>query len=216
MKTKLVLVSAMVFASFLATGQTFIYENFSSGQMPPQGWSLAGLSQQWSISQSNNAGGTAPEAMFSYINQNTTTRLISPSIDLTSLTTISLNFRHYYDFYSNPAPKLGVATRANPMATWSSVWEISPTGNVGPVQVNVDISNSSVGSSTFQFCFYLTGNMYNLDFWYLDDVILINPLNLDGFLVSLSQTPVYFSLPTEVKGTIMNAGVSPINSAEVA
>jgi len=216
MKIKHLLLSLMVFMSITGYSQTFIYEDFSSGQMPPTDWTITGLATQWSTSQSSNAGGTAPEAMFTYTNQNTTTRLISPSLDLTGLTSISLNFRHYYDFYSNPAPKLGVATRANPMASWSSVWEISPTGNVGPIQVNIDISNSSVGSSQFQFCFYLTGNMYNLDFWYLDDVILINPLNIDGFLVSLNQTPSYFQSPAQVKGSILNSGVTPITDALIA
>jgi hypothetical protein len=214
MKSKLLLSALLVFTIVSASGQTFIYEDFSSGQMPPDGWSINGLQAQWSVSQSNNAGGVAPEAMFTYVSGTSTTRLISPVLDLTGLTSVHLNFMHFYDWYSNPAPKVGVATRSGTSGTWHSVWEVTPTGNIGPIQMDLEINNSDLGSQ-FQFCFYLNGNMYNIDYWYLDNVILINPLNLDGFLFSLNQTPAYFSEPTEVKGSIMNTGATTITSAEI-
>jgi hypothetical protein len=215
MKSKLLLLTVLAFTMMYASGQTFLYEDFSSGMMPPDGWSINGLQTQWSISSSSNAGGVAPEAKFSYVSGTSTTRLISPVIDLTGITTIHLTFTHFYDWYSNPAPKLGVATRANSSDTWTSAWEVNPTGNIGPVQFDLSISNTDVGSSEFQFCFYLNGNMYNIDYWYVDNVMLISPLNLDGFMNSLVQTPAYFSSPTEVKGTLMNLGATTITSAEI-
>jgi len=35
--------------------------------MPPTGWTLDGLQAQWSIGNSSNSGGLAPEGKFSYV-----------------------------------------------------------------------------------------------------------------------------------------------------
>jgi hypothetical protein len=214
MKTKILLFAFFVSFNMFSFGQTFIWESFDAGQMPPSGWSLDGLPAQWTVNNSNNAGGTAPEAQFTYVQQTTTTRLISPMCDLTGMVSVKLSFRHMYDWYSNPAPKVGVATRSNNGA-WTTVWEKSPTGNINAEQMDVVISNSDVGQANFQICFYLNGNMYNMDYWYLDNILLFNPLNLDAGIISLVATPTYFADPSEVKGTIMNFGTTTINDAEI-
>ncbi len=214
MKKNLLLFLLLTFSLF-SFGQTFIWESFDSGQMPPAGWSLSSLPAQWSANNSINAGGTAPEAQFTYVQQNTSTRLVSPMCDLTGLTSVKVSFKHKYDWYANPAPKVGVATRSHNGA-WTSVWEKTPTGNIGPEQMEVVIANGDVGQSEFQICFYLDGNMYNLDYWYLDNVLLYNPLNLDAGIISLVATPSYFAEPVQVKGSIMNVGLTPVTTAEIA
>ena len=214
MKTKILLFGLFLCFSLFSFGQTFIWESFDAGQMPPTGWSLDGLPAQWAVNNSNNAGGSAPEAQFTYVQQTTTTRLISPMCDLTGMTSVKLSFRHMYDWYSNPAPKVGVATRSHNGA-WTTVWEVTPTGNISAEQKDVVISNPDVGQSEFQICFYLNGNMYNMDYWYLDNVLLYNPLNLDAGVISLGATPTYFAEPVQVKGSIMNVGTTSINSAEI-
>jgi hypothetical protein len=201
-------------ASMLSFGQTFIWESFDSGQMPPTGWTIDGLPAQWTASNTNNAGGTAPEAKFTYTTGTYTTRLISPMIDLTGLTSVTFSFTHYYDWYANPAPKVGIATRSHSGA-WTSVYEITPTASFGPTSVNVTINNSDVGQSDFQVCVYLNGNMYNLNYYYCDNILLFNPLNLDAGLLTISTTPTYFADPVEVKGMIMNLGTTTINSAVI-
>jgi len=213
MKTFYLLV-IFLFLNAFSNGQTFLWESFDANQMPPSGWSIIGLPAQWETSNTDNAGGSAPEAKFTYINQNTTTRLISPLMDLTGLTSIKLSFKYFYDFYANPAPKIGVATRSH-NGTWNTVWEKIPTGNVGPIQIDVQITNADVGQSEFQICFFLTGNMYNLDYVFIDNILLFNPLNRDGGLVSLTGTPKYFSDPAPVKGIIMNFGTTTITDAEI-
>lgn len=183
--------------------------------MPPAGWSIQGLNAQWSISGSNKAGGSAPEAQFTYVNQTTTTRLISPAINTVGFTSITISFRHFYDDYSGAGPKAGIATRSG-NGSWTSVWEINPSGNVGPEQISITVNNSDVGKPDFQFCFYLDGNMYNIDYWYIDNVLCLNPLQTDGFLVSIQNTSSFFGVPTPVKGTIMNTGNDPITSLEIS
>jgi hypothetical protein len=214
MKTKLLLFAfALFFAPFLY-GQMFFWESFDAGQMPPSGWSLNGLPAQWSIGSSNNAGGLAPEGKFTYENQNTTTRLISPMVNLTGLTTVKFSFKFFYDWYANPAPKIGVATRSHNGA-WTSVWEMTPTGNVGPMQKDLDIANSDVGQDEFQVCIYMTGNLYNLDYVFVDNMLLFSPLNRDGAMISIGATPNYFSEPVAVKGTVLNTGTTTITDAVV-
>jgi hypothetical protein len=209
----LLFLAVMAFVPFL-NGQSFFWESFDAGQMPPAGWSISGLPDQWSVANSATAGGLAPEGKFSYVQQTTTSRLISPMTDLTGLTTVKFSFKYFYDWYSNPAPKVGVATRSH-NGTWNTVWETTPTGNVGPKQIDLDITNGDVGQTEFQICVYLNGNMYNLDYFYVDNMLLFNPLNNDAGMTSLSLTPNYFASPIDVKGTIMNFGNSTITSAEI-
>ena len=213
MKRRLLLFAAFLAFSPFIFGQTFIWEAFNAGQMPPTGWTLDGYAAQWSVGNSNVAGGDAPEAIFTYTNANSTSRFVSPVLDLTGLTTIKLNFWHMYDDYSGAGPKVGVATRSNGGA-WNIVWEINPTANVPSTNVEVDINNADVGSSTFQFCFYVTGNFYNLDYWYLDNILLINPLNLDAGITAIS-TPTYIGGPTAVTGQVMNFGLTTVSNVEV-
>jgi len=213
MKVKLLLISLLLSSSMLLFSQTYVWQDFAAGQMPPADWSIDGYQAQWSVSASANAGGTAPEAMFTYIQANSTSRLISPVIDLTGLTTVKLSFKHFYDYYAG-GPKIGVATRSGGGA-WNMVWEVTPSGNVGPQQKDIDISNANVGASDFQFCLYITGNLYNVDYWYIDNVLLFNPLNLDVSLMQITS-PDYYSEPAAVTGSITNFGQTAINSLEVA
>ena len=216
MKPKLLFLALFMMITSINFGQTFLWESFDAGQMPPTGWSLNGLPSQWSIGNSNNAGAVIPEGKFSYTSGTTTTRLISPMIDLTGMTTVKLSFRFFYDYYGNPAPKIGVATRSHNGA-WTSVWEQTPTSNVGPIQKNIDIANADVGQTEFQFCVYLNGNMFNLDYVYVDNFLLFSPLPKDAALVSLIGTPhySYFAEPLPVKGTIINSGNATITSADM-
>lgn len=89
-------------ASFIgfAFSQTHLSEDFSGNQMPPADWSIDGYTAQWSVSGTTNAGGDAPEAKFTYINSVGTTRLISPSVDLSGQSSVTVKFDHYYDDYT--------------------------------------------------------------------------------------------------------------------
>jgi hypothetical protein len=197
------------------TGQTYLSEDFSAGQMPPTGWSILNQQNQWSIAPSSKAGGTIPEGKFTYIQAVAVTRLISPVIDLTGLTTVTLMFNFMYDWYANPAPKLGVATRTG-AGTWTSVWEITPTSNVNAKTQVITISNADIGPG-FQFCFYLDGNFYNLDYWYVDDILLTTPPALDAALASIKMAQyVAVNTSSSLTGKVKNMGSTPITSFDVS
>ena len=166
----------------MSFGQTYIYEDFSLSQMPPYGWTIDNVASQWTISSSNNAGGNYPEARFQWIQQIDTSRLISPQIDLTGLNTVFFHFNHMYDDYQGDGPVVGVATRSS-TGDWTSVWEILPTANVGPEKIELEISNGDVGQPDFQICCYVKGDLFNLDYWYVDDISLFLPVELDVTLL---------------------------------
>ena len=71
---------AFLFLTAMSSGvfaQTFITEDFSSGTMPPAGWTIDNLNAQWSSSETANAEGTAPEAKFTWKQVIDVSRLIS-------------------------------------------------------------------------------------------------------------------------------------------
>jgi hypothetical protein len=208
--------SILFFIGFAVSGQTYLTEDFSSNLMPPAGWSIDGMPGQWMISNTDNAGGIAPEGLFTYEDTVTYTRLISPAIDLTGLTTVALIFNHYYSFYDNPAPVFGVATRSGG-GSWTSVWQVAPAGDVGPELKVLDITSSDVGQADFQLCFYINGDLYNMNYWFLDDIMLFTPLSLDLALKAISL-PEYILVNNNVTltGTVLNWGSSDITSLEVA
>jgi len=210
---KIYLLAIMLFSGLLSYSQILVEEDFSSGQMPPAGWSIDGYNSQWSNDDSNQAGGSAPEAHFLYTNSVGVSRLVSPQVDLTGVTSVTLRFKHYYDNYSGTDPKVGVATRSGG-GEWNVVWEVGPSGDIGPETQLLEIDNSDVGQADFQFCIYIDGNFYNMDNWYIDDINLYIPYSLDAELSSINS-PVYTSGPTEVTGNVSNFSQNYIVSLDI-
>lgn len=201
----------VLFISQLAYNQVFLSEDFN-GSWPPAGWSRDGVPNQWSKSETSNAGGTPAEAKFTYTNQNTTSRLISPVIDLSGQTNLSLSFKYMYDWYANGV-SIGVAYRFGTGA-WEVAWSELPTGNQGPKTQFVEFIN--VGQLDFQFCLFISGNLYNSDFWYIDDVKLFVPFELDAALTSV-DIPAYVAVndPFILEGVVTNEGSGTLTSFDI-
>lgn len=172
----------------LTFSQTYLSEDFSDGQMPPVSWTIDNVSSQWTVEASVSAGGLSPEARFQWIQEINTSRLISPPIDLSNVSTVNFQFQHLYDDYEGDGPAVGVATRSG-NGSWTTIWEIIPTGNVGPELVDLEISNPDVGQPNFQICCYVEGNLFNLDYWYVDDIHLFRPIELN--LTLFLEGPFY-------------------------
>lgn len=211
---KVYLLIVVFLGSFMLNAQTYLNEDFSSGQMPPGDWTIDGYASQWEAADSKSAGGAAaPEAKFTYTNGIGVSRLVSPQIDLSGLTEITLRFAHYFDNYSGSDPKIGVATRSG-RGDWTSVWELAPSGDVGPEVEMIVINSADVGAADFQFCLYIDGNFYNMDYWYIDDISLYNPLNLDAEMTAIT-TPGFTSGAVEVEGLISNWSQTTFTSVEI-
>ncbi|MDP8285096.1 MAG: carboxypeptidase-like regulatory domain-containing protein, partial [Candidatus Electryonea clarkiae] len=144
---------------------------YQSGFDDAGDWAVSG-GTNWGLTNTNNAGGTPPEARF-YWSPNLTAlqRLISPVINTTGSTSADLTFKHYLDYYAD-GTLVGVQTTSDGGATWNTVWSISPTADMGPETVPVTIDNSDMGSDQFQLCWFFDGISFDINNWYVDDVKL--------------------------------------------
>lgn len=211
---KLYFLFGLVFCTLVAFSQEVLHEDFSNGQMPPAGWSIDAQAGNWSVSQTANAGGHSPEAKMSWSPQfNTTTRLISSSMDMTGQDLLLLQFRHMIDHYSGNY-QIGVAYRVNGGA-WTNAWTKTVTTSIPAELVYVPIADAAINSSDFQFCIFFSGSSYNINSWYLDDIILTIPAELDASLAEIN-VPTYFLGSKDVKGKITNKGATVINSFKFA
>jgi hypothetical protein len=214
MKTKILLLAILLMAGPFVFGQTLLTEDFSSGVMPPAGWSIDAHSANWSISNSTHAGGTSPEADFFYSPTFTGySRLITPQLVTTGYTSLTLSFNHYVDHYGG-AYTIGVATRSG-SGNWNIAWQIiNPTASIGPEMIVTQIATGDVGSAAFQLCFYFSGNSYNINDWYLDDIKLEVSKTRDA-AISAIDVPQYSLGNSSVTGKFINMGVNAITSASV-
>ncbi len=133
---------------------------------------------------------------------------------MTGISSATFSFNHYLDDYNHTDYSLGVATTSGGSGVWTDVWTLIPTGNVGPEMVSFEITNADIGQSDFQICLYFDGNMYNLNDWFIDDIILFTPFNLDAEMVSLNNLP-FTGGPMEITGTVRNFGSTQINSLDI-
>lgn len=189
-------------------GIEHLTQNFS-GTFPPQGWSIENYNSQWTQSNTSYAKGVAPELKFTYTNGSLTTRFISPVVNLSGVTNLSLSFKHFVDHYG-AGYTIGVATRSNSGA-WNTVWSVSPSSDISENRI-ITISNADVGSSTFQFCLFLSGNAYQIDYWFIDDIILYTPFSNDLSLSSIDVNKYIVAGNTDVKATVKNLGLNNITS----
>jgi hypothetical protein len=164
--------------SFVATSQVLLEEDFSSGT-PPTGWEITAHAGNWSSSASANAGGSSPEAKFSWSPQfNGDSYMHSPEVNTTGHTTLGFSFKHMVDHYGGPYT-LGVATRSGGGA-WNSIWElVNPSGSVPGEEVSFLFTNGDIGAADFEIGFYFTGDSYNINYWYIDDAKLFVPQEHD-------------------------------------
>lgn len=211
---KFTLLLCMIIMAHVSFGQILMSENFSGNTFPPTGWTIDANAANWSKAASANAGGTAPEARLYYAPQfNGTSRLISPAINTTGLTSVLINFRQFIDWYANPFT-IKIETRSGGGA-WTTVNSVSPTGNVGPQSKLLLVSNANVGAADFQFCFTFTGDSYNIDYWYIDDarVLIANPL--DAAMNSINMVSYLAAGTYPVVGQIMNYGTDNLTAANI-
>ncbi len=205
-------ITSIVIFSFAQKGTVLIDEDFSSG-VPPTDWTIDANSGNWGSNNGATAGGTAPEVKFHWSPEfNGDSRLISPEIDLTGSTSVILSFKHSVDHYG-AGYSVGVATRSGG-GSWNTVWSMSGA-NVTEV-VDVLISNADVGASDFQMCLFFSGNSYQINDWYIDDLILILPDNNDVLTASINTSPYTAAGDIDIECTIQNAGLTDMNSVDIS
>jgi len=186
-------------------------EDFSSGTFPPTGWTIVGDGQlNWIESATSHGGGTAPEAKFYYSPYfDGNSRFVTPVIATSGYTEVLLSFEHFLNEYgSTPGYFLYVETTSDGGTTWNEVWSLEdPGANIGPETLRLLISNGDVGSDNFQIAFRFDGNSYELDAWFIDDVMVEEALEFDAAAVSVDM-PWLLSTGTNLEpgATVLNNG----------
>ncbi|MHC1775419.1 MAG: T9SS type A sorting domain-containing protein [Lentimicrobium sp.] len=215
MKKNLLILFGLFF-SFGVSAQVLLQQDFSSGTMPPSGWMVMGNMANWSNSATSTASGTIPEMKVSNTpNFNSSMRIISPQVNTTGLTQVIIRFKHMYDHNDGGAAfTIGVSTRSSNGA-WSNVWTKAATADVPAETMIIMVNNANVGSASFQFSLFVSGNSANFKNWYIDDIEVLNPLPLDGAMASIDIPPLFVGKQA-VKGKISNLGQAAVTSADVS
>lgn len=206
-----ILMSISVFAQ---TKSTFILERFN-GTSLPEGWQAMGLGTgNWSVSATSNAGGAANELMLNWTPQfNGTSRMMMPTVDLTGVTSVVVKFKHALDNYSG-GHTLGIATSSDNGATWHVGWQQTYSAN-NSWNVSQTITTEDMGNSAVRFCLFYTGNSYNINYWYFDDIEIFTQENLDMQLASIDLSSVSGTGTKDVVCTVANKGLTPVNQVRL-
>lgn len=212
MKKSLLFIAAILMSVsvFAQTRTTFISEHFNSSTAPA-GWQVAGSgTSNWGISATQNAGGEANELVLVWSPQfNGTSRMVMPAVDLTGVSSVVFSFKHALDNYSG-GHTLGVATSSDGGTTWNVGWQQTySSSNVWTVTEN--ISTADMGNNNVNFCIFYTGNSYNINNWYFDDIEVFSMENLDLALNSINMNSTMGAGNANVTFTVQNKGVETIN-----
>ncbi len=217
MKKTLLFAFALLFATAtMAQNRAVLLQESFDGASMPAGWSIAGLGQSnWNISATNNAGDEANEMWLYYGPQfNGISRLVSPVVDLTGLNSVIISFKHCLDNYSG-SHTLGIATTSDGGTTWNEGWSQVYSSD-GVYAVTQEITTPDVGSANFQFCVYYSGNSYNIDNWFFDDIMVFTLENLDLAITGTSLPAIMPTGNLTVSMNVMNYGSTPITSVEAS
>lgn len=215
MKKNFLLLCVLLMTNLLWSQTRYGIEHIStnfSGTFPPTGWTIDAQAANWSLSQTANAGGVAPEAKMTWSPQfNAISRLVSPSIDVSGYDNLVFQFKHAIDHYSG-AYTVGAATRSNG-GEWHVIW--SRTGANVVETITVPVNNADVGSSNFQVCVFFSGSSYNINDWFVDDIFLYTPYDRDLSVESIEIAPMIPQGPRDVVVKFKNVGVTPITSFDI-
>lgn len=212
MKKTLLFIAAflMSVSVFAQTRATFLNEHFNSSSAP-DGWHVEGLgTNNWGISATQNAGGQANELVLVWSPQfNGTSRMVMPAVDLTGVSNVVVSFKHALDNYQG-SHTIGIATSSDGGTTWNEGWsQAYNTNSVWTVTQN--ITTADMGNSDVLFCLFYTGNSYNINNWYFDDIEIFSQENLDLSLNSIDMNSAINAGDTDITFTVQNKGIETIS-----
>ncbi|MDZ7624523.1 MAG: T9SS type A sorting domain-containing protein [Ignavibacteriaceae bacterium] len=169
-----------------------------------EGWEIIGPNgfNNWYWQNSSFAGGVQGEVVFNwtplFIGES---YLMSPEIPAAANSFLLINFRYYEDWWSDTVV-VGCAYTTDNGNSWTSIWELHATGNVGPEMFFTDLYIPG----NFRLGFYYLGDSNNIDFLYVDDIGIYTAITVPqppSFLQAMADT-------TELKVEVQwNGGSAP-------
>lgn len=176
-------------AALSATGsigsQVIVQNNCSSFSA----WTTNDTSR-WTIVTSNNASGsTGGEMRFHWLTTSTLddTVQLAQMINTTGYTGLNFSFRHMLDWFTGT---FSLYMETSPDGTnWTTRWTVSPTADIAASGVSIDLS--ALDGTSFYVRFRFSGNTWNINDWYIDDVTLTgNPTLSYTWSTSATLSPV--------------------------
>lgn len=146
------------------------------------------VTANWSTSPTNNAGGSTGELMSSYQSVSAgINRLVLPVFNTTGMSGLNLSFKHMLDAYG-AGVTLKVQSSSNGNTWTNEAWVLqSGDNNVGPATVNTTIA-SNLNSPITYVAFTVQGNLYQYNYWYIDDISLTNS-TVQTYNISTTSNP---------------------------
>ncbi|HOY85561.1 MAG TPA: choice-of-anchor J domain-containing protein [Candidatus Syntrophosphaera sp.] len=150
-------------------------QSFGTDATPvwPAGWTQSyqdGVtSNRWTVSATNNAGGTANEMKCTWEDAVGISRLITPPINTDGIANFSAQFNHYFnDFAAGATAKVQYSHDLN---TWYDTnWTLASGGgdDLGLRTALV----LGINQPITYVAWVVDGDHYQFDYWYVDDVVL--------------------------------------------
>ncbi|PID27243.1 MAG: hypothetical protein CR982_06505 [Candidatus Cloacimonadota bacterium] len=185
----------------LVNNPIIIENNFDL--FPGEGWSIEG-GQNWVAGNGNYSGGTPPEAKFTWSPSTTGDQyLISPVINTAGFSEMKLEYRHSVDHYGQGYElKLVSSSDGENWTELKSFPAENTPATLDSVILN-PINCPELGSNTFRFAFLFSGNSFQINNWYVDDVKLLdrsqNPVGIDEIIPAV--TSLYQNYPNPFNPT---------------
>ena len=215
MKKALLFIAAVLMSAsmFAQTRTTFLSEHFDSSTAPA-GWQVVGSgTSNWGISATQNAGGAANELVLVWSPQfNGTSRMVMPAMDFTGVSSVVVSFKHALDNYTG-SHTLGVATSLDG-TTWNVGWQQNYSSSNSWV-VSQEIATTDMGNDNVYMCIFYTGNSYNINNWYFDDIEVYSMENLDLALNSVDVNSIINDGETPITFTVQNKGAETVNQFKI-
>ena len=140
------------------------------------------------------------------------TRLVSPAIDLTGISSVVFSFKHALDNYSG-SNTIGVATSSDGGSTWNQGWSQGySTSNSW--SVSQEISTPDMGQASVQFCIFFNGSSYNINDWFFDDIVVFTLEDLDLGASAATLPSFIGSGETSFGMTVFSYGTTTVTSVE--
>ena len=216
MKKVLLFTFALLIATAtMAQNRAVLLQESFDGTTMPTGWTINGQPNNWSVSGTNNAGGQPSEMHLSWSPQfNGMTRLVSPAVDLTGVSSVVFTFKHYLDHYQG-SNTIGIATSSDGGTTWNQGWSQGYTTS-NSYSVTQEITTPDMGQASVQFCIFFNGSSYDINDWFFDDILVFTLENLDLNLNSATLPDFIGSGNTQFGINVMNMGSTTVTSVEAS
>ena len=214
MKKTLLFAFALLFAiGMMAQNRAVLLQESFDGTSMPAGWSINGQNNNWSVSATNNAGGQPNEMHLTWSPQfNGMTRLVSPAVDLTGVSSVVFSFKHALDNYSG-SNTIGIATSSDGGSTWNQGWSQGYSTS-SSWSVSQEITTPDMGQANVQFCIFFNGSSYNINDWFFDDIMVFTLENLDISLTNATMNDFIGSGEAQFGIGVFNMGTTAVTSIE--